>query len=93
MLPNLTSNGRPQLDPQGSRQSWHLHFGASIAQKAEEMSVASQRVLDYLEAQPGIIFNKLYQQPSTALAIFRRMLPHLGEMDLCLAIHETKAMN
>lgn len=44
------------------------------------MSVASQRVLEYLEAQPGIIFNKLYQQPSTALAIFRRMLPHLGEI-------------
>lgn len=43
------------------------------------MSVASQRVLEYLEAQPGLIFNKLYQQPSTALAIFRRMLPHLGE--------------
>lgn len=43
------------------------------------MSVASQRALDYLEAQSGIIFNKLYQQPSTALAIFRRMLPHLGK--------------
>ncbi|KAL1311280.1 hypothetical protein AAFC00_001466 [Neodothiora populina] len=43
------------------------------------MSMASQRVLDYLEAQPGIIFNKLYQQPSTALAIFRRMLPHLAK--------------
>lgn len=50
------------------------------------MSVASQRVLDYLEAQPGIIFNKLYQQPSTALAIFRRMLPHLGEIGLRLVL-------
>ncbi|KAF2226245.1 putative TFIIH and nucleotide excision repair factor 3 complexes subunit [Elsinoe ampelina] len=43
------------------------------------MSVASQRVLDWLEGQPGIIFNKLYHQPSTALAIFRRMLPHLAK--------------
>ncbi|GAB7350560.1 hypothetical protein MBLNU459_g1138t1 [Dothideomycetes sp. NU459] len=43
------------------------------------MSVASQRALDYLEAQPGMIFNKLYQQPSTALAVFRRMLPHLAK--------------
>ncbi|TIA27319.1 TFIIH and nucleotide excision repair factor 3 complexes subunit, partial [Aureobasidium pullulans] len=43
------------------------------------MSVASQRALDYLEGQPGIIFNRLYQQPSTALAIFRRMLPHLAK--------------
>jgi len=44
----------------------------------DDMSVASQRVLDWLEGQPGIIFNRLYNQPSTALAIFRRMLPHLG---------------
>lgn len=50
------------------------------------MSVASQRALDYLEGQPGIIFNRLYQQPSTALAIFRRMLPHLGELRLKAAL-------
>ncbi|PNS17157.1 hypothetical protein CAC42_7211 [Sphaceloma murrayae] len=43
------------------------------------MSVASQRVLDWLEGQSGLIFNKLYQHPSTALAIFRRMLPHLAK--------------
>ncbi|KAF2153764.1 putative TFIIH and nucleotide excision repair factor 3 complexes subunit [Myriangium duriaei CBS 260.36] len=43
------------------------------------MSVASQRVLDWLEGQSGVIFIKLYQQPSTALAIFRRMLPHLAK--------------
>lgn len=34
---------------------------------------------DYLEQLPGTTFNKLYQQPSTALAIFRRMLPHLAK--------------
>ncbi|PSK56022.1 hypothetical protein B9Z65_4900 [Elsinoe australis] len=43
------------------------------------MSVASQRVLDWLEGQPGLIFNKLYHHPSTALAVFRRMLPHLAK--------------
>ncbi|KAK0846030.1 RNA polymerase II transcription factor B 52 kDa subunit [Friedmanniomyces endolithicus] len=42
-------------------------------------STASQRALDYLEVLPGTTFNKLYQQPSTALAIFRRMLPHLAK--------------
>jgi transcription initiation factor TFIIH subunit 4 len=42
-------------------------------------STASQRALDYLEALPGTTFVKLYQQPSTALAIFRRMLPHLAK--------------
>ncbi len=42
------------------------------------MSVSSLRSFEYLESLPGTVFNKLYQQPSTALAIFRRMLPHLG---------------
>jgi transcription initiation factor TFIIH subunit 4 len=43
------------------------------------MSTASQRALDYLEGLPGSTFTKLYQQPSTALAVFRRMLPHLAK--------------
>ncbi|TPX10017.1 uncharacterized protein E0L32_001214 [Thyridium curvatum] len=34
---------------------------------------------DYLEKQPGTSFRKLYQQPSTTLAIFRRMLPSLAK--------------
>lgn len=42
-------------------------------------STASQCLLDYLEQLPGLTFTKLYQQPSTALAIFRRMLPHLAK--------------
>ncbi|KAI1763349.1 transcription factor Tfb2 [Hypoxylon sp. FL1150] len=33
----------------------------------------------YLEHLPGTTFKKLYQQPSTTLAIFRRMLPHLAK--------------
>lgn len=43
------------------------------------MSVSSSRSFEYLESLPGTVFNKLYKQPSTALAIFRRMLPHLGK--------------
>ncbi|KAK0702898.1 transcription factor Tfb2-domain-containing protein [Apiosordaria backusii] len=35
---------------------------------------------DYLEKLPGATFRKLYQQPSTAFAIFRRMLPHLAKV-------------
>ncbi|KAF2725111.1 transcription factor Tfb2 [Polychaeton citri CBS 116435] len=42
-------------------------------------SAASRRALDYLEGLPGVTFSKLYQQPSTALAIFRRMLPHMAK--------------
>ncbi|KAK0616486.1 transcription factor Tfb2-domain-containing protein [Immersiella caudata] len=44
------------------------------------MSVQSYQLSDYLEKLPGTTFRKLYQQPSTALAIFRRMLPHLAKV-------------
>lgn len=42
------------------------------------MSVSSLALFEYLEQLPGTTFKRLYKQPSTALAIFRRMLPHLG---------------
>lgn len=45
------------------------------------MSVSPQpslQLAEYLAKLPGTTFRKLYQQPSTAFAIFRRMLPHLG---------------
>jgi len=42
------------------------------------MAAAPSRPFDFLEGLPGTVFYKLYQQPSTALAIFRRMLPDLG---------------
>lgn len=59
----------------------HLHAAHNaLRRRLAIMSVASKRALEYLEGQPGIIFNRLYKQPSTALAIFRRMLPHLGEL-------------
>ena len=42
------------------------------------MSVSSLASFEYLEGLKGTEFARLYEQPSTALAIFRRMLPHLG---------------
>ncbi|OJJ46370.1 hypothetical protein ASPZODRAFT_132452 [Penicilliopsis zonata CBS 506.65] len=43
------------------------------------MAATSSRPFEYLEGLPGTVFYKLYQQPSTALAIFRRMLPDLAK--------------
>ncbi|KAI9846792.1 MAG: RNA polymerase II transcription factor B 52 kDa subunit [Sclerophora amabilis] len=43
------------------------------------MSVSSLRSFEYLEQLPGTVFRRLYKQPSTALAIFRRMLSHLAK--------------
>jgi hypothetical protein len=43
------------------------------------MSASTSQALDYLEQLPGATHKKLYQQPSTALAVFRCMLPHLGK--------------
>ncbi|KAJ5675731.1 hypothetical protein N7462_008628 [Penicillium macrosclerotiorum] len=43
------------------------------------MAAATSRPLEYLEGLSGTTFFKLYQQPSTALAIFRRMLPDLAK--------------
>ena len=47
------------------------------------MAVSPAPVLqltEYLEKLPGTTFRKLYQQPSTALAIFRRMLPEMAQV-------------
>jgi transcription initiation factor TFIIH subunit 4 len=44
------------------------------------MAASTNRSFEYLEQLPGLTFQKLYQQPSTALAIFRRMLPDLGAL-------------
>lgn len=43
------------------------------------MSAPPLTLQDYMEKLPGITFRKLYQQPSTAFAIFRRMLPNLAK--------------
>lgn len=39
----------------------------------------STALLEYLQEQQGVVFKKLYAQPSTCLAILRRMLPHLAK--------------
>jgi len=44
------------------------------------MSAQSYQLSDYLEKLPGTTFRKLYLQPSTAFAIFRRMLPPLAKI-------------
>ncbi|KAJ5090493.1 hypothetical protein N7532_009177 [Penicillium argentinense] len=43
------------------------------------MAASTSRPLEYLEGLPGTTFEQLYRQPSTALAIFRRMLPDLAK--------------
>ena len=35
--------------------------------------------MDYLESLQGVTKNQLYKQPSTVLAVFRRMQSHLGK--------------
>lgn len=39
---------------------------------------SSAQALEYLEGLPLATHKKLYEQPSTVLAVFRCMLPHLG---------------
>ena len=41
---------------------------------------SSSQALEYLELLPRQTHTKLYEQPSTVLAIFRCMLPHLGKL-------------
>ncbi|KAI0532971.1 transcription factor Tfb2 [Xylaria digitata] len=43
------------------------------------MSANASSLSDYLEQLPGTTFRRLYQQPSTTFAIFRRMLPNLAK--------------
>lgn len=43
------------------------------------MSGTSSQALEYLELLPRQTHIKLYEQPSTALAVFRCMLPHLAK--------------
>jgi len=51
------------------------------------MSVPALRSFEYLEQLPGTVFKRLYQQPSTALAIFRRMLPHLAKTFVMMMLY------
>jgi transcription initiation factor TFIIH subunit 4 len=47
------------------------------------MSVSSStQALEYLQGLPLQTHRKLYEAPATVLAVFRCMLPHLGEPTL-----------
>ncbi|KAF3938377.1 hypothetical protein ABW19_dt0207575 [Dactylella cylindrospora] len=43
------------------------------------MTSQTMKGFEHLEGLPEAIFKRLYQQPATALAIFRRMLPNLAK--------------
>ncbi|KAI1102875.1 transcription factor Tfb2 [Jackrogersella minutella] len=43
------------------------------------MSVNANSLTQYLEQLPGTTFRKLYQQPSSTFAVYRRMLPHMAK--------------
>jgi transcription initiation factor TFIIH subunit 4 len=56
------------------------------------MSGPALHLPDYLEKLQGVTFRKLYQQPSTAFAIFRRMLPHLAKTFVMAMLYMPKPM-
>ncbi|KAL9595685.1 MAG: hypothetical protein Q9219_006281 [cf. Caloplaca sp. 3 TL-2023] len=56
------------------------------------MSASSVRSFEYLESLPGTVFNRLYMQPSTALAIFRRMLPPLAKSIVMAMLYITRPL-
>jgi len=59
------------------------------------MAVSAAPVLqltEYLEKLPGTTFRKLYQQPSTALAIFRRMLPEMAQVIALSVLYQRSAL-
>lgn len=54
------------------------------------MSASPPSIFEYLERLPGTTFRRLYQEPSTALAIFRRMLPQLGKSFVMAMLYMVK---
>ncbi|KAF2200924.1 RNA polymerase II transcription factor B subunit 2 [Delitschia confertaspora ATCC 74209] len=53
------------------------------------MSASASQALAYLEELPLTVHKKLYQQPSTVLAIFRCMLPHLAKTIVMAMLYMT----
>ncbi|KAF2738137.1 transcription factor Tfb2 [Polyplosphaeria fusca] len=53
------------------------------------MSASSSQALEYLELLPRNTHTKLYEQPSTVLAIFRCMLPHLAKSIVMAMLYMT----
>lgn len=64
--------------------SFPPHHAAAVTPADKMAAAPSSRPFEYLESLAGTVFYKLYQQPSTALAIFRRMLPDLGMCRMCI---------
>ncbi|KAH8598907.1 transcription factor Tfb2-domain-containing protein [Bisporella sp. PMI_857] len=56
------------------------------------MAESSLASFEYLEKLPGTTFIKLYEQPATALAIFRRMLPHLAKSFVMALLYMSKPL-
>ncbi|KAH8145083.1 uncharacterized protein LAJ45_10863 [Morchella importuna] len=54
------------------------------------MSGGNIRGFSYLENLPPITFRRLYQQPATSLAIFRRMLPNLAKVIVTTLLYNDK---
>lgn len=50
---------------------------------------STSQALEYLEQLSGAIHKKLYQQPSTALAVYRCMLPHLAKTIVMAMLYMT----
>ena len=59
------------------------HWRAQRLSPDLKMASPSLRSFEYLEGLPGTTFKRLYRQPSTALAIFRRMLTQMGIHKRC----------
>lgn len=82
-IPGTTQSGRNACRSVGVDNDFTALSSTFSPQRRQvsqvfNMAASTSRPLEYLEGLPGTTFFKLYQQPSTALAIFRRMLPDLG---------------
>lgn len=56
------------------------------------MAATAASSFEYLERLPGVTFRRLYEQPATALAVFRRMLPHLAKTIVMAMLYMPKPM-
>ncbi|KAK5995293.1 General transcription and DNA repair factor IIH subunit TFB2 [Cladobotryum mycophilum] len=84
-------DSHPHISPDGPSSA-----AATTTNTTAKMSVSptqSLQLAEYLERLPGTTFKKLYQQPSTAFAIFRRMLPHLAKTFVMRMIYMPRPMS
>lgn len=52
---------------------------------------SSSQALEYLEGLPLQTHKKLYEAPATVLAVFRCMLPHLGELGFPIGMESSNS--